>query len=459
MALSEVPLTGVVMFVVRLFAVLLAGAVLASPAYAGPPRVKPDSLGVNVQFLTIGGNFSPNPNPDPVNGNLGPWVQKMADAGIQVVRLPVRWSSIEGTAPDLFGNHAPLNWQATDWIVQAFADKGIRVAPSLGSTPQWARAGMPDEKYPPAYDSQFAWFAARFAERYRSGGTYWNLNGTGADLPIQTYEIWNEPNIWGYFKTPIGFSCNQLMAPQNWPGPQRYAQLFTAAYNAIKTADPQSIVMLGGLAGKVTQDDPDCSVEGFIQAFKMHTGVVPDAIGLHAYTGETAAGVQTYPPSWAEILYRVRRFRQQIDNLGWSSRPIYLNENGWVTWPAGYVLRPGQAPTTPEAVRGQNLAQVASKLLRSNCGIRQYQPHTWRTAETLEPDGSANAEKWYGLTDSVGTLHDLQWSTMMQRLRGNAASAPNPGYVDLCPWRGAVDIDGDGTTDPLDTTPIDQPDV
>ncbi len=437
-------------------------AVLAQSAQAGvhhPSAVKPHSLGVNAQFLTLGGG-STSPNPVTPSA-IAAWVTRMADAGVQTVRLPVRWAAIEqnGVLP---GTHLPPNWGSTDAVIQALAEEGIRVAALLVGTPGWARLNIGNEKRPPNSDADFAAFAAKFAARYRAGGIHWTTNAAGAaDLPIDTYEIYNEPNLASQFQHPINFVCNAALAPAQQPGPQRYASLFAAAYWAIHGQDPQAIVMLGGLADRVEQQDPDCSVQGFIQAMRLHTGVVPDAIGLHVYRGETAGPenvVEKLFPTWAEVLYRLRRYRKQIDDLGWSARPIYLNETGWVTWDSEYTP-PLNWPTTPEAVRGMNLAQLASKVLRSNCGVRQFHPHTWRTTEGVQ----TSFEHWFGLTEldgnGVGQLRDFQWSNMMLKLRGDvAASAPATGFVDLCDWRDAPDVDGDGDVESADTTPIETPD-
>ena len=92
-----------------------------------------------------------------------------------------------------------------------------------------------------------AWrdFLQAAVARYGPGGSYWT-NGYrqrfGADakpLPIQSWQIWNEPNLSKYFDP--GQTVDHAA--------QKYARLLQVSHDAIKSRDPQAQIVLAGMPG------------------------------------------------------------------------------------------------------------------------------------------------------------------------------------------------------------------
>lgn len=433
-------------------ATVVCALMLPATASGYASVVKPDAVGINGQFLVEASDNFPRPESENPPQSTDAVVEKMAAAGVQVVRVPVGWTRFEPNGPNwltgqhttYFGGGGPASAPNLDAVVTALANHNIRMAPIIQTTPPWARqvGGANTIHTVPANDADYAWFVKAVALRYGNGGSFWNTyNGT--DRPVQTYEIWNEENDAGFFTHLTGM-CGALWSPAQQPGPQRYASLFAAAYWALKNHDQQAKVVVGGLTAQhwshgLTHDG-HCTPAEFLTGMKqnMSGAVVPDAIGLHIYYGSTSAGVEVMNPTPAEVQNRLIAVRQSIDNLGWSSVPIVLNENGWGT--------PGSVDTT----RGPKLAAMADDVLRSNCNVSQYMPHTWRSAEREVADPN----DWPGVAEANGDLHDsdVVWSDKILELHGLGTAAGEDAYTNMCTWRGAADIDGDGINEPEDTS-------
>jgi len=135
-------------------------------------------------------------------------------AGVTNIRILLPWMGVE-----------PLDdawsWAAVDRMVNGAYSRDIEILAVLNSPPVWA--SVPDVPLlagRPASVAEFAEFASMVATRYAG--------------KISAYEIWNEQNYWGFWA----------------PGPNaaQYTELLKAAYPAIKAADPDAVVLVGGLA-------------------------------------------------------------------------------------------------------------------------------------------------------------------------------------------------------------------
>ena len=97
---------------------------------------------------------------------------------------------------------------------------------------------------PPPIDKLAAWqnFLKRFARRYGPGGSYWprfSAKHPGkTPLPVQAYQIWNEPNLRKYWIP--------------YPAPTQYAKLLKASSTAIKGESPKAQIVLGGSRATAT---------------------------------------------------------------------------------------------------------------------------------------------------------------------------------------------------------------
>ena len=105
------------------------------------------------------------------------------------------------------------------------------------------------------------------------------MERTPNPLPIQSWQIWNEPNLHKYF------------APH--PSATTYARLLAISRNAIKSRDPQARIVLAGMPGHGDVKAWDFlnrlyTVPGIKNSFDA-AALHPYAPGLHRQRQEIAA--------------------------------------------------------------------------------------------------------------------------------------------------------------------------
>ena len=280
--------------------------------------------------------------------------QLNAGLGVDVVRVTVDWRWAERQPDDYRLAHY-------DAIYAESLARGIRpvwiplFAPSWAidpSTPcnQWLR----DCRHPPgpAFDGEYAQFAALLASRYPQSAAI---------------EIWNEPNI-RYFWRPD-------------PDPARYAALLKASYAAVKRANP-SMTVAGGALG----DDPDWS------------NAVPFQPYARALYAEGARGhmdvfsFHPYPHIPGHVDRTLAEARTERARAGDEETPLWVTETGWSTsgagdphWPVSWVVS--------EQEQADRLVALHRKLM-AEPDVEAVMFHT-----LIEPEGdpSASAGPGYGI--------------------------------------------------------------
>jgi polysaccharide biosynthesis protein PslG len=359
-------------------AAVLASGVAATNASAG---VADDLFGVNVQQVFSGSTSSWQPR-----------LAAIANGGVQLGRIDARWSNVEPNAPTN-GSHT-YNWAMYDAIAQAMAQHGIRWYPIVDYSTSWSgvTAGDSNSAVAPDHVSDFTAYAAAFAQRYGRGGSFWKSHPSLPQLPVTSYEIWNEENSTVFWR------------PQD-DAPERYADLYMAARDAIKAVDSQADVVVGGLALGGYGGGADEIT--FLQRMFAHRPDLKDhvdGVGLHPYQADVA-----------DTEMRIARFRQALDQLAGPQVPIEVTEVGWAT------------TAVSDADRGADLAQLAQDLPRSDCNIDRFIPYTWITEEQ---DGS-NSEQWFGIANADGTVKasGQGYLNAVQTMEG--PSAPT-GTVTIC---------------------------
>jgi hypothetical protein len=422
---------GVRALIVVVAAIALAG-VAGTPAKATPftPRVAPDSLGINAQFAANDNLFTITADQRRAH------IAAIAAQGIKVVRVGPWWDDVQKDMPIPPITPRVLDWTKYDTLTSELAVNGIRIAPTLAYSATWASYNL-STKGPPRDDKDYADLVRDFTARYGRGGTFWSTHPTLPYLPTLTYEIWNEPNWRAYWDYP---QCPLHDASLD-PGPRRYADLFVAAQTAIKGVDPLATVIVGGLVAIIDPAEvptiPDlCTPQAWLNGMKLkYPTLQVDGIGIHIYW-YNAAGSLTG-------LRGVREVRRKIDDLGWTTNvPLYFNESGFRTRDSGFPEW-----DIPDATRGQYLAEVADRSLRSNCLVRQYMPHTWLTSEDLDDatDGGNDSEDYYGIANPHAAATDppsafpygsaQAYGAMVRTLQGEGPTAPNAATEHLCEWR------------------------
>jgi hypothetical protein len=321
-------------------ALLIALSVLASPTEA---RVPAGFVGV----------VADGPLLDP-GTNLGAELDLMKRAGVQSVRVTFPWSGAQpyatfadappgAIAPFADVGGVPTDFTATDRLVQATAERGLRLLPVVLYSPGWASHEPGNDAAPPADPATYAHYLAALAIRYGSAGTFWTTNPAVPRMPVRAWQVWNEPNIRHY-----------------WPQPfaRGYVKLLRAAHAALNQADPSARLILSGL----TNDSWNALVDIYQAGGKPYF----DAVAIHPYTSRVRGLVQIL----AYVRYGMRRFH---DN----AKPIVVSELSWPS-AAGKVKHIGFNEVTERQQAGRVTAsyELLAKY-RRHFGIEAAYWYTW----------------------------------------------------------------------------------
>jgi hypothetical protein len=289
---------------------------------------------------------------------LAPAENALAGLHVSHARVDAIWAASEEFGPRPFDDlDDPL-----DIVASGLSQRGMRWSPLIVYTPTWAG---PHPLGPPDRMEDFAAFAAKFARRFGRGGSYWPTSPDDPKsqfpvLPVTRYEIWNEPNLAHFWR------------PR--PDAAEYARLFVAAATSIREVDPQAEVIVGGLYAS--------GAPGFVAELRAagpDVLTLADGLALHPY----GAGPE-------QVLAHVRRVRQALRAAGHPSMGLFVNEVGWPTIGTG---RLGLSPV-PDEVRAGNLTLVAEALLRSDCGVRSFEPFTFASLENDRADDETFLGMW-----------------------------------------------------------------
>src|SRR5207248_2957280 len=108
--------------------------------------------------------------------------------------------------------------QMEDTAITTAQSTGAKIIMMVNETPQWA-SGSTNRGVPPSNPADYAAFMHAMVARYAG--------------KVAAWEIWNEENT------------SRFWAPN--PDAAGYAALLKAAYPAVKSADPNTKVLFGGL--------------------------------------------------------------------------------------------------------------------------------------------------------------------------------------------------------------------
>jgi hypothetical protein len=312
---------------------LLALVCITMPgsAAAAPPA---DYYGANIQPL-FEASFVPQAD---WNGLFA----AMASGGLQTARMDAVWSWAEPNPP-VNGLHT-YTWStpsdpshSLDQIVGSLAANGIRMLAVIDLPPSWA-AGSGTQMVPAHYGDYVA-FAAAFAARYGTGGTFWQENPQLPYLPVLDFEVWNESNSANF-----------------WSGsadPTAYAQVLVPASVAIHAVDPSAQV-LASIGWQNFQayvsELYKLGVKGQVQGIAFHP-YAPDAFGIVLLTEE---------------------LRATLASAGDPGLPIYEDEVGL----PDAASPPGAAYAydgpVSDGARAATLSLTGDALAHGDCGVQSF---------------------------------------------------------------------------------------
>jgi hypothetical protein len=232
------------------------------------------------------------------------------EAGFMFIRQQFPWFDIEIDAKGDFTDRrnpklgAISAWDKYDNIVALAEARQIAIMARLDAPPKWAHEGFADlgDFGPAAQDKHYADYVEAVARRYKGR--------------IRYYQIWNEPNIfpeWG----------NQSVNPEH------YARLLCLAYDRVKQADPDAVVVAAALAPTVAQDGRDLSDLIFLQRmYQAGAGRCFDIAAAQGYGLFSGPDDRRASPLETNVARHVLMRDVMVAN-GDARKPIWLSEVNW----------------------------------------------------------------------------------------------------------------------------------
>ncbi len=281
-------------------------------------------------------------------------------AGFDWIRQQVGWDALE-PQPGLY------QWDELDNIVNATSTNNVKILLSVVRAPRWA--GINGTTGLPANPATYGKLMSLMAERYKG--------------KVMAYEVWNEQNL------SLETGGRVAVAP--------YIETLKAGYKAIKAADPQAIVLYGGLSPTGIDDENYArdDVKFLEQCYQYNNGEMRnyfDVLGAHP--GGAANSPDEFYPTDAPVdktkgwtthpsfyFRRIEQLRAVMEKYGDGVKQLWLTEFGW---------------TTKNQAKGYEYGDLISEETQAKYLVRAYQ-----RAKSLYP--------WMG----VMTMWQLNFATFV----------------------------------------------
>jgi hypothetical protein len=420
-----------------LISLLLVGPSVGLPLMQDPPLARPSSAGNTTNHTLFlprvtrgqpaGSIFGVEMFEELANTYDSSPADLMAKAGATWVRRnAVLWSEVE-PSPGIRRWNSSLDAELIS--AQKFHLRPVLV---IRSTPSWAQKYANKLCGPIKADAldEFAVFMRDVVARY-SGYPYY----------VRYYELWNEPDvIYKYTADESPFGCWGTDDDAYYGGGY-YAQMLKQAYPAIKQANPNAQVLVGGLLLTCDpRNPPPTSYDGCLPS-KFLEGILRggggpyfDGVGFHAYDNflkpsdlnDPVSGLGVYQnPSWSSawnttgpvLIVKTEFLRAVLNQYGYGSK--YLLATEVALWCGGDSYDPYCISLYPESVQFQNSKAyftVQVNAAAAYLGLRAniwYNFYGWRDSGLMcgyngELEAAYNAYSF--------TRQEINWATAASKL-------------------------------------------
>jgi hypothetical protein len=245
----------------------------------------------------------------PQGGLLADDFERMAEGGIESLRVLLAWSQVDPTPA-----RQDFDFSAIDPVIAEAARHGVAPLLYLAGMPEWAAAldgcapecgGIPAPASPETLEA-WARFAAATSERYGPGGEFWAENPELPAEPVRTWQIWNEQNSPTFY------------APK--PDVAGYARMLEAAESEIRGRDPKATVLLGGMhATPLGGEPPALTADAFLRELYEIPGMEKrfDGVAAHPYAAQLP-----------KVEAQLDELDQEIERAG-DDASLWVTEIGW----------------------------------------------------------------------------------------------------------------------------------
>ncbi|HJZ46438.1 MAG TPA: glycosyl hydrolase [Roseiflexaceae bacterium] len=239
------------------------------------------------------------------------YVALMREAGVQWSREEIFWDKVQREPG------GPFQWSGDgsgfydyEHSIGAQHAAGIRILGLLDYNPAWFKGQNPP---PEAWIKDWGDYVYQTVAHFGRGGA------------VKHWEIWNEPNL-----SVSGYESGLYRI-------EDYARVLSVARDAAKSADPQAVIVLGGMAAVWGYPPSPTTYDYFdyLDALgKVGAWNSFDVLAIHPYRPDAPEGAPWRRDHAATFPEEMAR----LDNLmlKYGTRPVWLTEVGWASsqgWP------------------------------------------------------------------------------------------------------------------------------
>lgn len=289
--------------------VIYVGQQLIIPGAEDPPVVTPTELAEDVDITLADPGFDYGIEVYISDQDPSLLAQQIDQLGVNWVKLRVEWRNMEPV-------QGQIDYAYLDSVVNVLDTGGHQIMLTVTSTPIWARTSV-NETGPPDDLTDFTTFIGVLAEHYAGR--------------VDAYQIWDEPNL------RRNWNCENRMCDTD------YLALLGQAYEVIKAADPEALVITAGLSPTGYNDNVNAIDDRLYLETLYANGVadISDAIGVHpsgwanppeAECCEPESGVLThFDNDRFFFLANLGTYREIMMLYGDSETPLWVTKFGWGT--------------------------------------------------------------------------------------------------------------------------------
>jgi len=253
------------------------------------------------------------------------------EAGFDTVVQVLPWRDVHPAA-------GQFEWAAADALVQTVRQRGLNLVLRLDMPPAWA--GQNDPAGLPFNLAAYADFVTAVAQRYKG--------------QILGYIIWNEPNLAAEWSRSGGDLEAHWASFAGWVAdPADYVGVLGVAFRRIRAADPQALVVGGGLAP--TNEISPRAVDDRVfleQLWAVGMADCVDVLAVHAY----GFGLSPDAPDDIHNNLNLGRIGQvhEIMQAANVAKPVWITE-------LGYTVADGNQPAVSETQQADYLLAAQAR--------------------------------------------------------------------------------------------------
>jgi hypothetical protein len=328
-----------------------------------PVKQFPEAVGGQIAYLPLVSKRFPDVSIFGIwnNSSSGTVFDRTVGARIKWMEgSAIQWSDVEP-------NEGDRNWGAIssrEQLIANAASNSLNIVVGVRSTPLWAQL------YPGVYCGpvkqdkldEFADFMHDLVARYSQ-----------APYNVKYWEIWNEPDVDRDLVFPNETRGCWGEDGDTYYGGEYFGDMLQAIYPAMKSADPNAIVLVGGLLLNCDPaKGPQCSPSNFLEGILVSgAGSSLDGVSFHAYdfynNSLGAYGNANWSSFWGStgpLLITKANFLQGVlSSYGFPNKLLMNNETA--------ILCPSEVPgydcgTDFETTKAYYIVQSSAASLANN---------------------------------------------------------------------------------------------